>query len=79
MKLQMPFRQKVGVASVFLLGIFVNVASVLRIYFAIHRSSSGDSTWGLIRSVIAATFETGLGLVRELLPRTGRLLLIDSY
>lgn len=41
-RLQMPLRQKLAVASVFLFGVVVNVASALRIYYSFVQTKSGD-------------------------------------
>lgn len=63
MKLQMPLRRKIAVASMFLVGITVNISSALRIYYAVVQAKTGD-TWDYGAPTIAANFEIGLGLVR---------------
>lgn len=62
-KLQMPWKQKLAVASVFLAGIVVNVASALRIYYSTMQALSGD-TWHMMGPDLAGGFEIGLGIVR---------------
>lgn len=61
-KLQMPFRKRVSVASLFLVGIFVNVASALRIYFLFYQYENHDA-WNFMQSSICSNLEIGLGLV----------------
>ena len=62
-KLQMPWRQKLAVASVFLAGILVNIGSAMRIYFSVQQAISGD-TWRFMGPNISGAFEIGLGAVR---------------
>lgn len=62
LKLHMPMRQRFAVASVFLVGISVNVASALRIYYSFHQYSTGDM-WDMFQPYIAGNTEIGLGLV----------------
>lgn len=62
LKLQIPLRKRWGVASLFLTGIFVNVASALRIYY-FNRTTETKDTWGEYQASICATLELGLGLV----------------
>ena len=61
-RLQMPLKEKIAIASVFLAGIMVNAASVLRIYFSVVQAKSGDS-WHLTSTNIACDFEIALGMV----------------
>lgn len=60
--LQMPRRQRIAVASVFLIGVTVNVASVLRIYYAWYQYQTQDM-WDIMGSYISGNSEIGLGLV----------------
>lgn len=77
MRLQMPFRRRLAVASVFIIGISVNIASALRIYYLY----TSRDTWDFFACTITATFEIGLGLVRRvsraLLPPVPRELLAN--
>lgn len=61
----MPLRKRIGVASLFLVGIFVNVASALRIYYRVYEAKAGD-TWDSLPATICSNVELGLGLVRPL-------------
>lgn len=62
LKLKMPLRKRLIAASLFLVGIFVNVASALRIYYTYYEYESGD-TWNLLPSSVCSNLELGLGLV----------------
>lgn len=77
MKLQLPFRRKIAIASVFLVGISVNIASALRIYYL----QTADDTWDYFSSTITGTMEIGLGLVRpfQLCVHPTRGLLLTGY
>ena len=44
-KLQLPTKRKIGVASVFLVGIVVNIASILRIYYSFVQARTGDGMY----------------------------------
>ena len=61
-KLQMPLKEKLAIASVFIAGTMVSAASALRIYFGVVQAKSGDS-WYFLGTNIAGDFEIGLGMV----------------
>lgn len=61
-KLQLPMRQKIAVASIFLCGISVNVASALRIYYGFVEATTYD-TFYMLGPFVAGAFEIGLGVV----------------
>lgn len=61
-KLQMPMRQKMAVASLFLVGIMANVASALRIYYNSRQIQSND-LWDMMPCMVSGVTELGLGLV----------------
>lgn len=63
-KLQLPKKQKIAVASVFLCGVIVNVASALRIYLGYVQSMRNDS-WDMLGPLVSGCFEIGLGVVRS--------------
>lgn len=65
MKLHMPWRQKAAVASLFLLGVSVNIASALRLYYVYIQFKAGARS-EKVSYVIAGAVEIGLGLVRRL-------------
>lgn len=62
LQLQMPVRQRVAIASLFLLGLSVNIASALRIYYSFHQFIT-DDMWDMMQPYIAGNTEIGLGLV----------------
>ena len=61
-RLQMPKKEKFAISSVFLAGIVVNVASILRIYYGVVQARTKDS-WYFFATNIAGDFEIGLGMV----------------
>lgn len=61
-KLQMPLRKRLGISSLFLVGILVNIASVLRIYYLYYENETSDS-WNSLPSSVCSNLELGLGLV----------------
>lgn len=63
LKLHMPFRKRMGVASLFFIGIIVNVASALRIYFLANEVETGSDTWNTLPPAVCSNLELGLGLV----------------
>lgn len=67
--LQMPNRQKIAVTSVFMVGITVNICSILRIYYVSVRAKDGDS-WNYYTTLLPGIFEMGLGNVRYPIPLT---------
>lgn len=62
LKVEMPVRKRIAVASIFFIGIFVNIASVLRIYYFAIAHISGDY-WNAYPAAVAGNFEVGLGAV----------------
>lgn len=65
-KLHMPFHKRMSVASLFLVGISVNLASALRIYYLYDEAQTSD-TWNLLPSSVCSNVEIGLGLVSSYL------------
>lgn len=64
--LHLPYRQRIAIMTIFLLGVFVNVAGALRTYY-VHRSmvvTNLDRSWTGWPTCISAIVEIGLGLVR---------------
>ena len=71
--LQMPRRQKVAVASLFLIAVIADIASILKIYYASIQIKSGD-TWDLYSAGLSETFEMGLGQLCVSIPTLRPLL-----
>lgn len=67
LRLEMPLRRRIGVASVFVVGFSANIASCLRIYYAYREGYTGD-VWNQMQSFIAGNSEIGLGLVSQNMP-----------
>lgn len=65
LKLHMPLNKRLGVASLFLFGIVVNIASALRIYYTYYQYETSD-TWYMVPPAICSILELGLGLVSYL-------------
>ncbi|OJJ32820.1 hypothetical protein ASPWEDRAFT_594015 [Aspergillus wentii DTO 134E9] len=64
-KLHMNLRQKIAVAYVFGLGILINIAGAVRIYYYYQSTqiTDGDMTWVGYPTYICSTIEIGLGLI----------------
>ncbi|KAI9839987.1 MAG: hypothetical protein M1819_000179 [Sarea resinae] len=73
-KLQVPRAQKLAISSIFLLGSFVCIASILRIYFLTFLTRSEDLTWNLGQSIIWSCVEPCIGIVSACLPTLRPLL-----
>ncbi|RHZ54472.1 hypothetical protein CDV55_100744 [Aspergillus turcosus] len=73
-KLQMRTSQKILVSGIFLLGGFVCVASVVRIYFMTFLSRSRDITWIMGDVFIWSSVEPCIGIVCACLPTLQPLL-----
>ena len=73
MNLRMPTRQKVVTASLFLLAITADIASILRIYYSVLQGKSGD-TWDLYSAGLCGVFEMGLGQLCVSIPTLKPLL-----
>ena len=71
--LQMPTRQKVAVASLFLTACTADIASILRIYYSVIQAKGGD-TWDLYPAGLSAVFELGLGQLCVSIPALKPLL-----
>lgn len=69
MRLSMRTPQKLAAMSLFAIGILVNIAAALRIYFFVRAGKSGDPTWNDYQTWIAGDLEIGLGLVSAHLHR----------
>ena len=65
MRLQMPFRQRIGVCILLCLGLVVTIAGAIRTYYSWKSlMASWDETWYAYPLWIAAAVEIDLGLVR---------------
>ncbi|PWY82709.1 integral membrane protein Pth11-like protein [Aspergillus eucalypticola CBS 122712] len=73
-RLQMRTAQKVLVCSIFLLGSFVCVASLIRIYYMTFLSRSVDITWIMGNVFIWSSVEPCIGIVCACLPTLQPLL-----
>ncbi|KAH8705852.1 hypothetical protein BGW36DRAFT_457224 [Talaromyces proteolyticus] len=68
--LHLPYRQRIAVMTIFLLGVFVNVAGAFRTYY-VHRSmviTNLDRSWVGWPTCISAIVEIGLGLIVTSVP-----------
>ncbi|KAI9886879.1 MAG: hypothetical protein M1823_001315 [Watsoniomyces obsoletus] len=66
--LQVTRRQKIALTSVFLLGGFVCVASIVRVPYLWMLTTSGDPTWYSVNAAIWTMVEVDLGIVCACLP-----------
>ncbi|TQB76562.1 hypothetical protein MPDQ_007483 [Monascus purpureus] len=74
MRLSMRTPQKLAAMSLFAIGILVNIAAALRIYFFVRAGKSGDPTWNDYQTWIAGDLEIGLGLIATNAPSLRALL-----
>ncbi|KAL2807800.1 hypothetical protein BJX63DRAFT_425109 [Aspergillus granulosus] len=73
-KLQMPKSQKWAISGIFLLGGFVCVATIVRIYTITKMKSSVDITWVIGDAMIWSNVEPCIGIVSACLPTLRPLL-----
>ncbi|KAL4778005.1 hypothetical protein BJX76DRAFT_366907 [Aspergillus varians] len=73
-RLQMPKAQKWAVSGIFLLGGFVCVATIIRIYTITKMKSSVDITWAIGDAMIWSNVEPCIGIVSACLPTIRPLL-----
>ncbi|KAL2835487.1 hypothetical protein BJY01DRAFT_252611 [Aspergillus pseudoustus] len=73
-RLQMPRSQKWAISGIFLLGGFVCVATIVRIYTITKMKSSVDITWVIGDAMIWSNVEPCIGIVSACLPTLRRLL-----
>ena len=74
MRLHMALRQRLSIASVFLVACTADLSSILRIYYAFLQARSSD-TWDFYAPAIATIFEIGLGQICVSLPALRPLML----
>ncbi|KAL3478258.1 hypothetical protein BJX99DRAFT_224539 [Aspergillus californicus] len=72
--LQMPRAQKLAISGIFLLGGFVCVATIVRIYTITKMKSSVDITWVIGDAMIWSNVEPCIGIVSSCLPTLRPLL-----
>lgn len=46
-KLKLPLRRKLGAGAVFAVGIFANIASIIRLYYSVELTRTHDLTWAI--------------------------------
>ncbi|KAF2011092.1 hypothetical protein BU24DRAFT_427301 [Aaosphaeria arxii CBS 175.79] len=46
-RLQLPLKKKIGVSTVFAIGLFACIASILRLYYSVKLSQTHDITWAI--------------------------------
>ena len=73
--LNMPTRQRLAVASVFLVAGTADVASILRIYYSVKKYENNNDMWDFYQPAIASILEIGLGQLCVNLPTLRPLLL----
>ncbi|KAI1178724.1 hypothetical protein F4777DRAFT_536536 [Nemania sp. FL0916] len=67
-RLNMSKSHKRAIISIFLLGGFVCIASILRLVAVLRQSSSPDVTWNIVNQSIWASVEANLAIVSACLP-----------
>lgn len=69
-KLQVSFKRKLGISTIFLTGLFACVSSLLRLYYAIRLSQTGDITYYATITGLCAYPEMAFGIIAGCLPVT---------
>ncbi|KAH9908176.1 hypothetical protein F4778DRAFT_720642 [Xylariomycetidae sp. FL2044] len=67
-KLNVSKSQKKAILSIFLLGGFVIIASILRLYAVLTQPSNDDLSWNVVNQSIWATTEAGVAIISACLP-----------
>ncbi|KAJ1323237.1 hypothetical protein MN608_11383 [Microdochium nivale] len=62
-KLQLPAQQRVGLVTLFSMGVIICIVGILRIYYLSQLSVGGDFLWNGIPIWICSTLEVNLGVV----------------
>ncbi|KAJ5622632.1 hypothetical protein N7528_005864 [Penicillium herquei] len=63
MKLKIPSSQKKAIISIFLLGSFVCIASIMRLVAVLTQGTDADVSWNWVNQAIWATVEADLAIV----------------
>ncbi|CAF3501602.1 unnamed protein product [Fusarium graminearum] len=74
LKLRMPNSQKIAVAGILLVGAFVCIASIVRIFYMDKLVKAQDFTWAMAQVFIWSCCEPLVGIVCACLPTFGPLL-----
>ncbi|GJN78744.1 hypothetical protein PLIIFM63780_002253 [Purpureocillium lilacinum] len=75
MKINLEWKQKLGVLAMFLIGTFVTVISILRLQFLITFANSSNPTYDQFNIIYWSTIELNVGMICTSLPSL-RLLLV---
>ncbi|KAL8923950.1 MAG: hypothetical protein Q9172_002914 [Xanthocarpia lactea] len=67
-KLQIPFRQKLGVFAIFLTGLLVCASGVLALYYRIQLLKTQDLTWNFTPVFIFTVMEINTGIIVSCMP-----------
>lgn len=67
-RIQMDLGKRIGLALVFVLGLFVCVTSIIRIHYLVSSVKSTDPTWGSLQAFLWGGVEASTGLICACLP-----------
>ncbi|KAJ5260997.1 hypothetical protein N7478_011592 [Penicillium angulare] len=68
MKLKISSSRKLAIISIFLLGSFVCIASIMRLISVVTQGTNADVSWNWVNQAIWATVEADLAIVSACLP-----------
>lgn len=68
LKLQMPLRQRIGLAVILCLGLFACVSSIIRISYIPQMLVSTDATWAIAGAMYWSVIETNIGILSASIP-----------
>ncbi|OAA76057.1 hypothetical protein LEL_05741 [Akanthomyces lecanii RCEF 1005] len=77
-KLKLHWKKKLGAAFMFLTGLFVTVAAILRMQSLVHFADSSNPTWDQLIVAFWCTIEVNVGIICTCLP-TFRLILLRLF
>jgi hypothetical protein len=74
LKLNISWRRKIGVCTIFTVGVFVTVCSIVRLQYLVKVGVSANPTWDYTYTVLWSVIECNLSIVCTCMPATAGLL-----
>lgn len=68
LKVQISTRRKVGICATFLVGLFVTLCSIIRLYYVIHWSATTNPTWTYTPIAMWSLIEVDVGVICACMP-----------
>lgn len=63
LKVQISTRRKIGVCATFLVGLFVTLCSIIRLYYVVHWSATTNPTWTYSKIAFWSLVEVDVGMI----------------